>query len=80
MPSDADIQPITLDLETRSGLKKVHANFEDIQKKLEATFSKYDGNEKVKGGIVGIWARMCVDAILRDKLFKAGKPVYTAAA
>lgn len=76
-PTNTDGPPITQGLETRSGLKKVHANFEDIQSKLETTFSRYDGNEKVMGGIVGIWARMCVDAILRDKLFKAGEPVYT---
>ncbi len=24
------------------------------------------------GGIVGVWAKMCADAILRDKLFHEG--------
>ncbi|KAJ3557697.1 hypothetical protein NM688_g1332 [Phlebia brevispora] len=61
------------DLGTRSGLKNVHANFPSIQRGLEAAYDKYQDNEKVRGGIVGIWARMCVDAILRDKLFKGGQ-------
>ncbi|KAJ3533482.1 hypothetical protein NM688_g7276 [Phlebia brevispora] len=52
--------------------KKIHAGFSDIQSNLDVAFRKYEGNEKVMGGIVGIWARMCVDSILRDKLFEAG--------
>ena len=60
-------------LDTRSGLKRIHANFPIIQRKLEAAYTKYTDNEKVIGGIAGIWARMCVDSILRDKLVDAGR-------
>jgi len=61
------------DLNTRSGLKKVHANFELISRRLDAEFKKNMGNEKIRGGIIGIYAKMCVDSILRDKLFRAGQ-------
>ncbi|KAI0701962.1 hypothetical protein BC835DRAFT_1411223 [Cytidiella melzeri] len=61
------------DLGNRSGLIKIHANFDDIQKNLESAYTKYSENEKVAGGIVGIWAAMCTDSILRNRLFQAGK-------
>lgn len=32
--------------------------------------------EKVTGGIVGIWAKMSTDSILRNKLFEKGKVLY----
>ncbi|CDO71187.1 hypothetical protein BN946_scf184845.g57 [Trametes cinnabarina] len=62
------------DLETRSGLKKVHNNFPEIAKKLDTVYSaaQKKGNERLMGGIVGVWAKMCADAILRDKLFHEG--------
>ncbi|KAH9926735.1 uncharacterized protein B0H18DRAFT_331328 [Fomitopsis serialis] len=60
------------DLTTRSGLKKAHARFNEISKKLDAAYTKGNDNEKIMGGIVGIWAKMSADALLRDKLFKAG--------
>ena len=60
------------DLTTRSGLKKTHSRFNEISKKLEAAYTTHTGNEKIMGGIVGIWAKMSADALLRDKLFKDG--------
>jgi hypothetical protein len=36
-------------------------------------YKKHLGNEKIMGGIVGIYAKMSVDAILRDRIFKAGQ-------
>ncbi|KAI0685722.1 hypothetical protein C8T65DRAFT_678749 [Cerioporus squamosus] len=54
------------DITTRHGLKKVHARFSEIYKKLNAAYNagKREGNEKS-------W--MCSDAILRDKLFEKGE-------
>ncbi|KAI0634784.1 hypothetical protein C8Q77DRAFT_654669 [Trametes polyzona] len=62
------------DLETRSGLKKVHAHFSEVSKKLDTVYTaaQKKGNERLMGGIVGIWAKMCADAILRDKFFQEG--------
>ncbi|KAI0340351.1 hypothetical protein BDW22DRAFT_414867 [Trametopsis cervina] len=60
------------DLDKRSGLKKYHANFDQIHQNLENAYNKYIDNEKVTGGIVGIWAAMCADVILRNRLVKAG--------
>ncbi|TFK85225.1 hypothetical protein K466DRAFT_552464 [Polyporus arcularius HHB13444] len=62
------------DLSTRSGLKKVHAHFNDIYKKLDSAYvgAQRRGNEKLMGGIVGVWAKMCADANMRDKLFHEG--------
>ena len=73
-PPYADPFLLTVDLSTRSGLKKVHAHFNDIYKKLDCAYvgAQRRGNEKLMGGIVGVWAKMCADAILRDKLFHEG--------
>ncbi|KAK0442095.1 hypothetical protein EV421DRAFT_594135 [Armillaria borealis] len=60
------------DLTTRSGLKKVHANFDSIYRRLDKTYVKHESNEKVTGGIAGIYGRMCADKILRDRLFEKG--------
>jgi hypothetical protein len=65
------------DLSSRSGLKKVHANFVKIYRRLDNAFEKNMGNDKIMGGIVGIYAKMCADSILRDKLFKAGREDVT---
>lgn len=58
----------------RSGLKRIHNRFAEIYNKLSEAFDQAAsiGNEKVMGGIVGIWAKMSVDALLRNKLFRAG--------
>ncbi|KAJ2933042.1 hypothetical protein H1R20_g4019, partial [Candolleomyces eurysporus] len=60
------------DLTTRKGLKKVHANFDAIYKKLDNAYQKNPDNERVRGGIVGIYAKMCVDSLLRNKLYEKG--------
>ncbi|EIW60332.1 uncharacterized protein TRAVEDRAFT_45581 [Trametes versicolor FP-101664 SS1] len=62
------------DLTTRHGLKKIHARFNDYHKRLDSAYSsaRRCSNEKVMGGVVGIMAKMCADAILRDKLFQKG--------
>ena len=65
---------VPVDLNTRSGLKKVHNNFPQIYRKLDAAYvgAQQRRLEKLMGGIVGIWAKMCSDSILRDKLFNEG--------
>ncbi|KAI0765241.1 hypothetical protein C8Q74DRAFT_1205823 [Fomes fomentarius] len=62
------------DLTTRHGLKKVHANFNEIYRKLNSAYvgAQSRSNERLMGGIIGVWAKMCADAILRDKLFNEG--------
>jgi len=61
-----------VDLTTRSGLKKVHANFNVIYNRIDKAYQRDLGNYKIRGGIVGIFAKMCVDSILRNKLFEKG--------
>ncbi|KAI0707998.1 hypothetical protein C8Q76DRAFT_770754 [Earliella scabrosa] len=62
------------DLSTRHGLRKIHTRFDGIYKRLNATYTaaRRDGDEKAMGGVVGIMARMCADALLRDRLFEKG--------
>ncbi|KAF7318261.1 Bin3-type SAM domain-containing protein [Mycena chlorophos] len=60
------------DLSRSSGLKKIHANFDTIYRKLEKAYRRNAADERIKGGIVGIYARMCTDVLLRNKLFKKG--------
>lgn len=61
-----------LDLTTRSGLKKVYHNFAHIYKRINDTYVAYESNELIRGGIVAIYAKMCVDSILRNMLFHQG--------
>jgi hypothetical protein len=53
----------------------VHANFEAVYRRLDKAYQKYFklDNEKITGGIVWIYAKMCADSILRDKLFAKGQ-------
>lgn len=45
-----------------------------MSKKLDTMYiaAQKKGNERLMGGIVGVWAKMCADSILRDKLFQEG--------
>ncbi len=60
---------------TRSGLKKVHANVETIYNRINVVYEKSTSNDKIKGAIIGIFAKMCVDSLLRNKLFDKGTHV-----
>ncbi|GJE93743.1 hypothetical protein PsYK624_099040 [Phanerochaete sordida] len=60
------------DLDSRSGLKKIHANFEQVQRNLDAAYEKYKTNDKVAGGIVGLYSKMSHDSILRNKIIRSG--------
>ncbi|KAF7348541.1 Bin3-type SAM domain-containing protein [Mycena venus] len=60
------------DISTRSGLKKVHANFDSIYRRLDKLYTRSADNVRIKAGICGIYARLCVDSILRNKLFERG--------
>ena len=73
------LRSFLVDLGTRHGLKQVHSNFDKIHKKLDAAFvNAQSGNsEKLMGGIVGIWAKMCTDSILSEKLLKEGKVLFS---
>jgi hypothetical protein len=58
---------------TRRGLKKVYTNFDTVYNKLDSAYRSNLDNERIRGGIVGIYAKMCVDSLLRNKLMERGK-------
>ena len=60
------------DLNTRSGLKKVHAKFDSIYQRIETVFQDSPHDIKLRGGIISIYAKMCIDSILRNRLFDEG--------
>ncbi|KAH9942934.1 hypothetical protein B0H21DRAFT_892803 [Amylocystis lapponica] len=63
------------DLTTHSGLKKVHTDLLSIRERLDETFTyaKRNGEVKVLGGVISIYAKLCIiDFILQDKLIRAG--------
>ncbi|KAF5340216.1 hypothetical protein D9611_007973 [Ephemerocybe angulata] len=60
------------DMTTRRGLKKILLNFDSIYKKLDTAYQRNLSNERIRGSIVGIYAKMSVDALLRNKLFERG--------
>lgn len=61
-----------LDLTTRRGLKKIHARFDTIYSKLNDFYERNITNERIRGGIIAIYAKMCIDVLLRNKLFEKG--------
>lgn len=61
------------DLTTRSGLKKVHSNFDTVYGRMDKLYESNMENLKIRGAIALIYAKMCVDTILRDKLFEKGR-------
>ncbi|KAF8503927.1 hypothetical protein JB92DRAFT_2970109 [Gautieria morchelliformis] len=60
------------DLRTRSGLRKIHRSFPDIYQRLSSCYRDNAEQDAVKGTIITIYARMCTDSLLRDKLFNEG--------
>ncbi|KAI0374602.1 hypothetical protein BV20DRAFT_934661 [Pilatotrama ljubarskyi] len=62
------------DLSTRHGLKRTHARFNEMYRRLDGVYAsaRRAGNQRVMGGVVAIMAKMCADAILRDRLFEKG--------
>ncbi|KAI0317958.1 hypothetical protein OF83DRAFT_1118664 [Amylostereum chailletii] len=63
------------DLTTRSGLKRIHADISNIQKRLHETYKqarRYNHNA-IMGGLISIYTKMCTtDSILQDKLIDGG--------
>ncbi|EIN09016.1 hypothetical protein PUNSTDRAFT_134189 [Punctularia strigosozonata HHB-11173 SS5] len=55
---------------------QIHVDFDALYGRLDAAYDEYrdkgPGSYMMLGGIVGIYAKMCVDSILRDKLFQKG--------
>lgn len=64
---------MSVDLTTRRGLKQVHADFTRIYDRMNAMYNSNLDKEKITGGLVGIWAKMCMDSILMHKLFEKGQ-------
>ncbi|OSD08264.1 hypothetical protein PYCCODRAFT_1379740 [Trametes coccinea BRFM310] len=62
------------DLTTRHGFKRVHSRFDEIHRRLDEAYSsaRRRSNKKAMGAVVGIMAKMCADALLRDRLFQIG--------
>ncbi|KAJ3974922.1 hypothetical protein EV361DRAFT_819278 [Lentinula raphanica] len=58
------------DLSTTAGLKRVYFKFDDIVSRLDAAFTRYEDDDKIVSGVVAIYTELCVDAILRARLFE----------
>ncbi|KAF9042021.1 hypothetical protein BDZ89DRAFT_1156342 [Hymenopellis radicata] len=60
------------DLKTRSGLKEAYRSFDATCARLSQVYLQNSDNVKIIGGVVGIYAHMCVHRLLREKLFSKG--------
>ncbi|KIY45102.1 hypothetical protein FISHEDRAFT_49998, partial [Fistulina hepatica ATCC 64428] len=60
------------DLTTRSGLKKVHANFDTVYRRIDELYRRHEDHPKIAGGIVALCVKMSADAILAHKLIDRG--------
>ncbi|KAJ3832355.1 hypothetical protein F5878DRAFT_666647 [Lentinula raphanica] len=58
------------DLSTKAGLKRVYFKFDHIASRLDAAFTRYEHNDKIVSGVVAIYTELCVDSILRARLFE----------
>ena len=70
-------------LTSRNGLKEVHARFESVAKKLEATYIAAWGALDIPtlSAVIAVWSEMCADVLLCRKLLERGEPgLYGAAA
>lgn len=45
---------------------------------MNAVYNNNSDKEKITGGIVGIWAKMCMDSLLMRKLFERGQALASA--
>ncbi|KAF7310075.1 SET and MYND-domain-containing protein 3 [Mycena indigotica] len=59
------------DLSTRSALKRIHGKLDEIYPRMAQEFERTP-DVRIKGGIVDIYAKMCMDVILRNRLFGFG--------
>ncbi|KAF5340215.1 hypothetical protein D9611_007974 [Ephemerocybe angulata] len=60
------------DLHTRRGLKKINNHFDTIYAKLDDTYRRHLDHERIRGGVIAIYSKMCIDSLLRNKLFERG--------
>lgn len=61
------------DFNLRSGLKKVLINFDPTYEKMMQLYNQDESDWRIRGGIVGIFSKLCVDSLLRNKLFEKGE-------
>lgn len=61
---------LLLDLSSRSGLKEVHARFEEIAATLDLAYvaSTNARNYHSMGAVVSVWSEMCADVVLCKSL------------
>ena len=71
-------EPASVDLTTRRGLKQIHADFTRIYDRMNTMYNNNLDKEKITGGIVGVWAKMCTDSLLMHKLFEKGQMLRLA--
>ncbi|KAA1477621.1 hypothetical protein DENSPDRAFT_616560 [Dentipellis sp. KUC8613] len=59
------------DISSRSGLRKIHRSFDAISNQLNDIYDygRRMGNESLMGTVVAIYAKIGVDAVLRDRIF-----------
>ncbi|KLO16152.1 hypothetical protein SCHPADRAFT_870193 [Schizopora paradoxa] len=57
------------DVTTRSGLKLIHKDFEAVHGRLDSVFALFVNNDAIANGVIAIYAKMCADNILKDRLF-----------
>ncbi|KLO05720.1 hypothetical protein SCHPADRAFT_714482 [Schizopora paradoxa] len=58
------------DISSRSGLKAIHKDFANIYDRLDKTYTTFRSSDAIIGCIIAIYAKMCADTILRDRLFQ----------
>lgn len=67
---------VCTDLTTRSGLKMIHADLNNILRRLDTVFRRAErvGSAMVMSGVISIYTKMClVDALLQDKIVEKGE-------
>ena len=58
------------DISSRSGLKAIHKDFSGVFDRLDKTYTTFKSNDAIAGCVIAIYAKMCADTKLRDRLFQ----------
>ena len=68
------------DITTRSGLRQVHANFEQITRRLDEVYVAALSRGVPEGAmlVLIIWTKMTADAILRQRLIRTGDALFAS--
>ncbi|KZT39858.1 hypothetical protein SISSUDRAFT_571681 [Sistotremastrum suecicum HHB10207 ss-3] len=63
---------LQLDMESRSGMKRIHENYPEIMADMSRLYMENEENDYIVNEVIGLIGNMCLDAVLRNKIYRDG--------